>query len=57
LVVGDQQADFEERWRRVEQLGDALARGQLAGAMLLLDFLGAAASRLVTRNGAKALII
>ena len=39
LVVGDQQADFEKRRAVVDQLGDALARGELAGGVLLLDFL------------------
>ena len=36
-VVGDQQADLEERRPRVEQTFDALARGHLSGAVLALD--------------------
>ena len=36
-VVGDQQADFEEAAAGVDQLPDALARRQLAGAVLLVD--------------------
>ncbi len=42
-VVGDQQADFEEERAGVEQRRDALARGHLAGAMLLVDARRAAA--------------
>ena len=43
MVVGDQQADFEEARAGIEQSRDALARGEFAGAMLLLDALRAAA--------------
>ncbi len=43
LIVGDQQADFEERRARIEQLRDPLARRHLAGAVLFFDSLGAAA--------------
>ena len=37
LVVGDQQADLEEARAGVDERGDALARGHLAGVMLALD--------------------
>ena len=43
LVVSDQQADFEETRARVEQARDAFARGEFAGAVLLLDAFRAAA--------------
>ena len=43
MVVGDQQADFEEQRSGVDQTGDALARGQLAVAVLLLNLLRPAA--------------
>ena len=43
MVVGDQQADFEEVRPGSSSAGDAFARGQLAGAMLLFDARGAAA--------------
>ena len=36
-VVGDQQADFEEACAGVDQGGDALARGHLAGLVLTID--------------------
>ena len=37
LVVGDEQADFEEQGAGIEQRGNALARRHLPGAMLALD--------------------
>ncbi len=40
LVVGDQQADFEEHGAGIEEFRDALARGEFAVAMLLFDRLG-----------------
>ena len=43
LVVGDEQADFEEARAGIEQVGDAFARRQFAGFVLLLDFRWAAA--------------
>jgi hypothetical protein len=43
--VGNQQADFKKRAVRVQQAGNALAGGQLAGLVLFLGF-GGAASRL-----------
>ena len=43
LVIGDQQADFEEHGARIDQLCDALPRRQLSFAVLLFDFLRAAA--------------
>ena len=36
-VVGDQQADLEEARAGIDERGDALARGHLAGLMLALD--------------------
>jgi hypothetical protein len=42
-VIRNEQTDFEEARAGVEQAGDAFARGELAGAMLLLDFGRAAA--------------
>ena len=43
LVVSQQQADFKEHRPRIDQLADALARRELAFAMLLFDLLRPAA--------------
>ena len=42
-VIGDQETDFEKQGSRIDQLRDALARSKLAFAVLLFDFLRAAA--------------
>ena len=42
LVVGQQESDFEEGRAGVDQGGDAFAGGHFAGAVLALDFGGAA---------------
>ena len=42
-VVRDQQANFEEHAPGIDQLVNPLTRGQLAFAVLLFDFPGAAA--------------
>ena len=36
-IIGDQQADFLEAGAGIEQAGDALACGELAGAMLFFE--------------------
>jgi len=41
LIVGDEQADFEEADAGVEEFRDVLARGEHAGLMLACDFGGA----------------
>ena len=43
FIEGDQQSDFEEESAGVDQFGDPFARGELPFAMLLFDFLRAAA--------------